>query len=98
RDDFCRYMEKRKILGGKMLRYRLGVMLFLMVFVGPRVVRARDAVIGEKNLPTEHSVEEPSVSAQPKSSSKKKVEAGYDKGFFIQSSDGNYKLKITSYV
>ncbi len=82
-----------------MHRYRIGIALVFVLFFGPRVLRARDSVIGEKQLSSGTSVVSvaetaPKVEAPP---SKKKVEAGYDKGFFIQSPDGNYKLKVTGY-
>jgi hypothetical protein len=66
---------------------------------------AGDSVIGEKDLPKQakqDSVVKPanSSSSTPPAVSDKKEEktVGYDKGFFIRTADGKYKLVISGYI
>ncbi len=67
------------------------VSLILLAF-GAGTVAAGDSVVQVKDLPTNAT----DTVSSPAPKENKMV--GYDKGFFIQSADGNYKLVIGGYV
>jgi hypothetical protein len=85
---------------------------FILVVWSPPSVHAFDSVIGEKDLPKATKQESSVKSADkpvntassstpvPTEKSEKKEEktVGYDKGFFIRTADGKYKLVISGYI
>lgn len=80
--------------------------LLLVTLAGP-AVHGRDSVIGEKDLAKTKKTAKSEPAPKPAAATKDsggKVETspeklvGYDKGFFIRTADGKYKLVIGGYV
>jgi hypothetical protein len=106
-------------------RHLLSIGIFLTLIGFGTSAMAKDAVVGEKTLPSASQTPvakkpkeatpvrvaagKPAVSPAPpeapvsapppvEEKKEKKVEAGYNKGFFIQSPDEKWKLVITGYT